>query len=284
MRFRLSALADLVADRLAEVRVGLAIEGSICPLEVSQVGRIDTVLEGIVLCGDLLIHELFANHTGPVVEMGHSIDGFHRETESIRTVANGEFERGVNVSLFVVTSNVEVGGAVSLVGQTVDEERVRVEVEDDGPVGRKDRVKLVVSQTVRVVLVAGQLEQVDDIDESNLDVGQVLSQKRGRCEGFLGDDITARSHDDIGFFVRTGACPFPDTETLGAMGDGRVHVEVLEMRLLVSDDDVDIVGALQAVVHDLGKRISSIPLRSRPSTNRSQTIRIRGKVDPRHVL
>lgn len=251
MRFRLGALADLVADRLSDMGIGLAVKRPIRPLEVSQVGGIDTVLEGVVLGSDLLIDELFTDHAGPVVKMGHSVDGFHRETESIRAVSNREFERGVNVSLFVVTSNVEVGGAVSLVGQTVDEEGVRVEVENYGLVGGKDRVELVVGQTVRVVLVTGQLEQVNDIDESDLDAGQVLSQKRGGSKCFLGDDITARSHDDIGFFVRTGACPFPDTETLGAMGDGRVHVEVLEVGLLVSDDDVDVVGALQAVVHDL---------------------------------
>ena len=41
----------------------------------------------------------------------------------------------------------------------------------------------------------------------------------------------------------------PDTYTLRAVGDCILHVEVLEMHLLVCDNNVDVVLALEAVIH-----------------------------------
>ena len=34
-----------------------------------------------------------------------------------------------------------------------------------------------------------QLEQIDDIDEANLDVGKSLAQKHGCGQGFLGGNV-----------------------------------------------------------------------------------------------
>jgi hypothetical protein len=282
MRFRLSALANLVADVL-DVRTRLSVERTVRPLEVSQVRGVDTVLEGIVLSRDLLVDELLPDHTGLVLEVGHSVDGLHGETESIRAVSDGELERGIDVSLFVVASNVDVGGSLSLVNQAVNEEGVRVEVEDDGLVVGEDRVELVIGQSVGMVLVAGQLEQVDNIDESDLEIGKVSSQQGSGGERFLGDDVTTRSHDHIGLFIGAGTGPFPDPDTLGAVGDGRVHVEVLQVGLLVGNNDVDVVGGLQAVVHDLCKGSAEAPTLTQ-STHRSQTVRVGRQVDSGDVL
>jgi hypothetical protein len=58
----------------------------------------------------------------------------------------------------------------------------------------------------------------------------------------------------------------------------------LEMGLLVSDDDVDVIGALQTVVHDLLPICQLYPLASGPFTYRSQAVGVRGKVDPRDIL
>ena len=100
-----------------------------------------------------------------------------------------------------------------------------------------------------VVAVGHELEEVDDVDEADLQVGKVLAEKRGGGECFLRADVAARGHDDVrvGAFVRRR--PLPDAEALGAVHDRVVHVEVLQVVLLVGDDDVDVVFRAEAVVH-----------------------------------
>lgn len=108
--------------------------------------HVDTVLESIRDGPDLLIPELFTDGRSPVVQVGHPVDGLHGETESIGLVLDGELERGVDVSLFPVTTDVDVTGSVSPVGESVDEPGVRVEVDNDGLVSGEDAVKLLVRE------------------------------------------------------------------------------------------------------------------------------------------
>lgn len=44
-----------------------------------------------------------------------------------------------------------------------------------------------------------QSEQVDDVDESNFDAGEVLLEQGGSRQGLGGDDVTDTAHDNIRF-------------------------------------------------------------------------------------
>jgi hypothetical protein len=77
---------------------------------------------------------------------------------------------------------------------------------------------------------------------------EVFAEESDGGKGFLGWNVSARGHDDVWLFVCAVGGKFPDSDTFGAMGDGVLHVEVLEMVLLVGDDDVDVVGAAETVV------------------------------------
>jgi hypothetical protein len=63
------------------------------------------------------------------------------------------------------------------------------------------------------------------------------------------------------------AGPVPDAKTLGAMLDSSGHIEELQMILLVCYNDIDIVRALEAVIHrrqqaiSIGRQIYSDDLR-----------------------
>ena len=95
-----------------------------------------------------------------------------------------------------------------------------------------------------------QLEQVHHIDEANLQVREILAQ-HGRCgQGFLGGDIPGGRHHHIRLRPLIVAGPVPDTEALGAVSDGGVHVQILQVLLLVRDDHVDVILAAQAVIGD----------------------------------
>ena len=63
-------------------------------------------------------------------------------------------------------------------------------------------------------------------------------------------DVARARHDHVRLAALVVAGPVPDADALGAMLDRRIHVEKLQMRLLVGDDDVDVVGAAQAMIGD----------------------------------
>jgi hypothetical protein len=79
--------------------------------------------------------------------MRHTVERLDGETESIGLVSDGKLERGVDVTLFHVSANVDVSGSGPSVGESVNQPRVRVEGDDNGLVSGKDAVKLLVSQT-----------------------------------------------------------------------------------------------------------------------------------------
>ena len=110
-----------------------------------------------------------------------------------------------------------------------------------------------------------QLEQVNDIDESDSEVRKALPEQCGRSQSFLGGDVAGCSKDHIGFlaFIITG--PIPDTDTFCAVGNSGIDVQVLQMLLFVRDNDVDVVFRSQAMI-GYGE----------------QTVGVRREIDARH--
>jgi hypothetical protein len=209
----------------------------------------------MILSSDALLHELLPSPSTAVTKLVlHVVDSQDGQREAISLVADGQLERGVDVALLLVAADVQQLLARTVVGQAVHEPGVGVVGEERGVLG--------VRQAVRVVAVGDQLEEVDDVDEAHFHVWEVLAQERGCREGFLGHDVSAGSDDDVGLFAVVVGGPVPDTDALGAVGDGGVHVEELDVVLLVGDDDVDVVGGAEAVVHCA-----------------EQAVRIRWKVD-----
>src|ERR1017187_2035882 len=93
-----------------------------------------------------------------------------------------------------------------------------------------------------------ELEQVDNVDKSDFEVRKPFSEQSSGGQCFLGGDITRGSKNNIGFlaFVITG--PIPDTDTLCAVGNGRINIQVLQMLLFVRDNDVNVVLRAQAMI------------------------------------
>ena len=72
-----------------------------------------------------------------------------------------------------------------------------------------------------------QLEQVDDVDETDFEFRKVLPEQSGRRQGFHGGDVARAGHHDVGFTPLVVAGPIPDADALGAVLDGFIHVQVL---------------------------------------------------------
>src|SRR5262245_18336485 len=67
-------------------------------------------------------------------------------------------------------------------------------------------------------------------------------------ERLLGRDVAGTRHHHLRFRALIVARFRPNAEALGAMLNRLVHRQVLQVLLLVRDDDIDVVGALQAVI------------------------------------
>ena len=93
--------------------------------------------------------------------------------------------------------------------------------------------------------------QVDDVDDPHAQLRDVLAQQRGRGQRLHGRDVAGAGQHDVGLVAAgLGAGPVPDRGAARAVVARRVDVEALQLRLLVDDDEVDVVAAAQAVVGD----------------------------------
>ena len=79
---------------------------------------------------------------------------------------------------------------VAPVGQPVNQPRVAVEIEDDRLVCREQRIEIPVRQAVGMLRAGLQLEQVDHIDETDLQVREVGAQQCGGGQRFLSGNIS----------------------------------------------------------------------------------------------
>lgn len=63
-------------------------------------------------------------------------------------------------------------------------------------------------------------------------------------------DVAAGRDYDVWFGTLVVTGPVPDSETLCAVRNCFIHAEELDVILLVGYDNVDVVDAAEAVVHD----------------------------------
>jgi hypothetical protein len=69
-----------------------------------------------------------------------------------------------------------------------------------------------------------QLEQVNDIDESDSEVREALPEQCARSQSFPGRDVAGCSKDNIGFVTFIIAGPIPDTNAFCAVGNRGLDV------------------------------------------------------------
>ena len=86
---------------------------------------------------------------------------------------------------------------------------------------------------MRMVLAGLQFEKIHHVDETNLYVGELFPQQHCRGQRLLGRYVAGGGHHDIGFDTLVVTGPVPNTDALGAMLDSRIHIQVLQVQLLV---------------------------------------------------
>ena len=123
-----------------------------------------------------------------------------------------------------------------------------MEVEDHRFVGGEERIEVAIGEPMRVFGLRHEAEKIHNIDESDLQIGEVLLQDCDRRKGLHRRDVAGASHHGVGLFTVVAGRPVPDADALGAVGDCIFHGEVLQMLLLIRDDDVHVIPRPKAVI------------------------------------
>src|SRR5215471_13684918 len=100
-----------------------------------------------------------------------------------------------------------------------------------------------------------QTQQINHVDIANLEVGKLLAQHGDSRQSLLGRNVAGRSHYDLRLDTLVTTRRFPPANALSAVGDSRIHDEVLQVLLFIADDYVDVVLAPQAVVGNRQQRV-----------------------------
>ena len=133
------------------------------------------MLSDILSVLDELILHLLNEVRAAVAKLREVVDRRHDEVEAIQPVENSHVEGRGDGALFDVAADVDVL-VVASVSQLVDEAGVAVEGEDDGLVGSEDHVVILLRQAVRVLLLALETHQVNDIDNADAQFGERVAQ------------------------------------------------------------------------------------------------------------
>ena len=96
--------------------------------------------------------------------------------------------------------------------------------------------------------------------------GKFRAQQRGRGQCLLRGNVTGGGHHDVGLAPFVIAGPIPDANAFGAMDDGFLQIQILQVLLLVAHDHVHVVLAAQAMIG-----------------NRKQAVHVRRKINAGHV-
>ena len=131
----------------------LDVVASRTPAPVANLRHVLTVTGDILfVLGELVAHVLF-EMCGAIAERGHAIDNVHYQVKAIQVVEHRHIERCGGGALLLVAAHVKILVVGTAVTKTMNQPGIPVKSEHDGFVGGEQGVKILVHQTVWVLLV-----------------------------------------------------------------------------------------------------------------------------------
>jgi len=222
----------------------------ITPFPVPDLRHVLAVFIDVLLVLDQLGLELLLEGDAFFSGLGQAIDGVHYEVETVEVIEHGHVEGRGDRAFLLVAANVNVAVIRSAIRQPVDQPRITMEGEDDFLVLGEERIERFVGQAVRMFAGGLQFEEVDDIDHTDFQVGQMFAHDGNSGERFQRGHVATAGHDHIGFAAVVIACPIPDADACGAVFDRFVHRQPLRCLIFTGDHDVDVVAAAQTMIPD----------------------------------
>src|SRR6266851_991098 len=212
------------------------------PFPVANLFLVDTFGVGVIDAFDDLILQPLFDVGADGTEARDPVDNVDRQVKAIDLVEDGKLEWRVDVALFLVSADMYVVMILATIAELVDERGIRVEVEDDGFVGGEKGIEVAIGESVRVFALWHEAEEIDDVDETDLQIREALLQDHDRRQRFHRCNISSTSHYHVGFLAVVCRSPVPNANALGTVGYRIFHVEVLKVVLLVRDNDINVVA------------------------------------------
>ena len=80
-----------------------------------------------------------------IFELWHTIYYIDRQTKTINLVIDRQFQRCVDITLLLVTAHMQIFVIGSAIGETVNQPRITVEVENDWLISGEQRIKIAIA-------------------------------------------------------------------------------------------------------------------------------------------
>ena len=213
------------------------------------------MLAGVHPRGESGVDHALPQHGGATGQSVDPVDDIDDQMEAVQIVEHHHVEGCRRGAAFLEAAHVQVLVIGAAIGEPVDQPRIAVVGEDDGPVAGEERVELAVRQAMRVFRIRLQPHQVDDVDHPDGQLRQFGAQDVGGGQGLQRRDVPGAGQHHVGF-AGSRARPLPDAQAAGAVRDRFVHVEIRQRGLLAGDDDVDVVAAAQTVIGHREQRVA----------------------------
>src|SRR6185295_8802157 len=145
------------------------------PLPVLDLRHVVAVARDVLAMLDQLVAHALPQVCRLRAETRDVIDHGFDQMIAIEIVQHRHVERRRRGAFFLVTAHVQVGVAMTPVGQAMDQPRIAVKREQDRLVDREDRIEFRVRQPMRMLARRLQRHQVDDVDDADLQRRQPLA-------------------------------------------------------------------------------------------------------------
>jgi hypothetical protein len=116
-------------------------------------GLIDAELMRVVAAFDLLVQKSLLRVPANFLQPRHSVNNVHRKAETVDVVVNRQLQRHIDTAFLLVAAHADVFVVPLPIRQPMNQLRVAVEVEDDRLVHGKQRIKIAVSEAVRMLSI-----------------------------------------------------------------------------------------------------------------------------------
>ena len=180
----------------------------------------------------------------------YTVDYIDCQCEAIDLIIDRQLHRRVDVAAFLVATHVHVLMIGPPVGEPVNQPRVAMEVEDDRLVHGEQAVKVAITQPVRMLCVACNLNRSTTLMKRIFRSGNSFRSSAVAASASCVGISPAQAITTSGSNSLIVAGLTPDTDAFRAMRDRCIHVQILQVHLLVADDHVDVVLAAQTMIGD----------------------------------
>ena len=184
------------------------------------------------------------------------LQGFNGKMETTHLIQYDHVERCRGRTSIHVAAHVKAGLIRTPVNHGVDEPAVVVKGKNHWDALCKEGVEGHVVHSVWMIVGHHQRGQIDNVDDSDLDVRDMFLQQP-RCRAYLdGRHVSRASQDHIGLTTFVVGRELPGRSSPRTMFKSLDHGQPLQLGLLATGDDVDVVAAPHAMVEDAQEAVA----------------------------